>query len=1055
MSDASMKTNPSCPSAQSLARFAAGRAEKEEIAALMKHLDGCSDCRDAVATAAEFVEAEEARDSASTSTGPRWLVAAAVVLAAALGVFAVWRLGPWSERGTTRLVALTRGDRIVEPRLSGGFEWAPYRGPARAADDADVERMKLVGAAGEAAERARRDPSAETQQTAGVAMLLVQRPDDAVALLAQAAKAAPDDARLWSDLAAAQLVAATQYGRASLYAQALASADSALRIDPAAAEALFNRALILERMGLHDAAQAAWQRYLEIDASSEWAKEARAHLRRPAADVNERYQRDVPRLDPAALAHAYPQQSRTFAETVHLGDWGAAEQRGDAAAAAHRLALARAIGNALAGRGETLLRDAVAAIDVAPAGRRASLAAAHVTYVRARRLYSRQQPTEAEALLREAAAGFAHGGSPMALVARYYAANAQFDRQQTEGARAELSALLEVFDARAEYAALRAQVRWQLALCAMVGGAWSEALPLLREAEEIFVRRGENGHAANVGSLLATTLLGGGQSDEGWASRIRAFDALSRDGARGRLLVAIGAAVRMELRARRLESARALLQIEEKLCREERNDVMTADALLRHAVLSEELGDHASAAALVEDAAATASRIADAPLRGRAEADVAFARGAVLLESDPRRARELLSRAIAAYASVQYAAFLPEAYLLRARAAQEAGDGAGAAADLARGVAELEQQPVADGNVVGTGVLDAGRRLYEDAIRLHLARGDEEGAFIYAERARSPRDVRVDALRERLAGTDTAVLELVAAGGELIAFCLTERGLDVARSPFDAARLAAMSDEERYDLLVRPSAEALRGARRLVVVAGGPLRNVAFGALRDGAAGPRLIERMPVVFAPTASALRTSSATRPSSVLAVALPSGDRESIALPDSRAEIAEVAGAYASARVLEPEQATAGSFAAAAGDADVIHIAGHTDGAAGELAFVFARGERVSPERVAALAGVEGVVVLAACNTLRTETQSATLGDAFLAAGARAVVGTLQPIADRDARSLFAAFHRALASGLDEAEALRRVQVEAIASGDGRAWASLSLLTTSLPPASRRIR
>jgi CHAT domain-containing protein len=97
--------------------------------------------------------------------------------------------------------------------------------------------------------------------------------------------------------------------------------------------------------------------------------------------------------------------------------------------------------------------------------------------------------------------------------------------------------------------------------------------------------------------------------------------------------------------------------------------------------------------------------------------------------------------------------------------------------------------------------------------------------------------------------------------------------------------------------------------------------------------------------------------------------------------------------------------------------------------------------------------GLVVLAGCNTLRATAspanRSLTLGEAFLAAGARAVVGTLDPIPDRDARQLFAQFHRLVASGVGEAEALRRVQLDGLAAGRGNAWRSLALLTSSVPP------
>ena len=51
-----------------------------------------------------------------------------------------------------RLAALSPKDaRIIEPRLTGGFAWSPYRGSERAPAmrTADPARMKLAGEAGD------------------------------------------------------------------------------------------------------------------------------------------------------------------------------------------------------------------------------------------------------------------------------------------------------------------------------------------------------------------------------------------------------------------------------------------------------------------------------------------------------------------------------------------------------------------------------------------------------------------------------------------------------------------------------------------------------------------------------------------------------------------------------------------------------------------------------------------------------------------------------------------------------------------------------------------
>ena len=99
-------------------------------------------------------------------------------------------------------------------------------------------------------------------------MVMINHAEDAIVRLAAEAKRSPREARPWSDLAAAQYAAALA-GRASLYPEALASTDRALAIDGRHAEALFNRALILERLGLRGEARTAWLRYLECNDSSQ------------------------------------------------------------------------------------------------------------------------------------------------------------------------------------------------------------------------------------------------------------------------------------------------------------------------------------------------------------------------------------------------------------------------------------------------------------------------------------------------------------------------------------------------------------------------------------------------------------------------------------------------------------------------------------------------------------------------------------------------------------------------------------------------------------------
>ncbi len=69
---------------------------------------------------------------------------------------------------------------------------------------------------------------------------------------------------------------------------------------------------------------------------------------------------------------------------------------------------------------------------------------------------------------------------------------------------------------------------------------------------------------------------------------------------------------------------------------------------------------------------------------------------------------------------------------------------------------------------------------------------------------------------------------------------------------------------------------------------------------------------------------------------------------------------------------------------------------------------------------------MVVLSACRT------EGLLSRSFLAAGARSVVATIWPIADRPAADLMAAFYTHLKSGRAKTEALQAAKLEMIRRG-----------------------
>lgn len=1044
---------PACLDAETIASLAEGRLKRSEIPAVLEHLRNCPKCMSALEVANEIAGTKEQRPFRWG-----WAAAAAALIAAVLLTVPLLRResSPW-----TRLVKLVPADaRPVETRLTA-FAWAPYRGPMRAGDPAeDARRLQLAGAAGDAVARANAEATFEAQWTAGVALLLVGEDENALKRLRAAAERVPNDAAVWSDLAAALDAAAVRLERKSLHAEALAAADRALGVDTAHPAALFNRALILEHLGLGGEARRAWDRYLAVDPSSPWANEAREHLRRlPVSTGDARFRAEQKNLaNVAALVPEFPQQSRTYAEGIYLGRWG---ESNDAAA----LDAARAIGEVLVKTsGETLLRDSVRVIDAAQGERRAQLAAAHALYMRARIALSRQEPVAAHRDLRAAVAMFANAASPMSLVARHYAAAARFETDDVPGAREELEQLRDESDAHPSYLSLRALIEWQLATIAMSDADWAGALDHLSESEQRFRRLGERAHLAFVRGMQSTAMSCLGRPDEAWAARIEALRVLDAEGHADRLPVTLGGAARMELHAGHLDTARAFLRLEVDSVRD--SGALLANALVRETLLQLQLGD-AEAAANAARQAMRAAESLQGPPREIAVADAHLATGAAALAVDPAASKRALSSAIDFYRASQRAVFLPQAYLLRARAALRTGDRESALRDLDAGLGILERHRLRfAGPLAGSDILDAGVALGREAIRLRVEMRDVAGAFREAER----RNVRIgsapaapvtlDALQDSLAGTSAAVLMLTMLPGEAVAIAITEDGIATARAPLDEhtldARMRGAAEANRddavalYDALVRPSEPALAHARRLIVVADPLLREVPYAALYDRVGKRHLIEAMPVSVAESASSLRGPAENRPALAVAVALPPGEFET--LPDAKQEIDDVASLYPRTVAIEPPAFTA--FANAVARAGVVHVAGHTARARGTNEAVLPFAERAATWRdlSAVRFDSEAVVILAACESLSRadgrRTHAPSLGGSILAAGAGDVIGTLRPIADRDAAELFRGVHRGLASGLDAAGALRRAQLDALASeiATGRAspWRAVALLT-----------
>lgn len=255
------------PPSEVLAAFVDARLPRPQVVPLAEHLAECAECRFVVESAAESLD--------EVKVYPRkalvgWLSAAALV-----GVG--YLLTPIVQT-TWYMHALTATQqgptRIIEPRVTGGFAYAPKPMVPRGVGDQDAvpfQKMIFQGAADDVLNAAKRNHTAAGAHARGIAYLMTKETRPAIDELTSVTNRRPNDAKAWSDLAAAQILAGN-------YPEAHAAAERALQIDPKLDEARFNRALATYDQK-PEASIPEWNDYLKHDPNSPWAEEAKNKLR--------------------------------------------------------------------------------------------------------------------------------------------------------------------------------------------------------------------------------------------------------------------------------------------------------------------------------------------------------------------------------------------------------------------------------------------------------------------------------------------------------------------------------------------------------------------------------------------------------------------------------------------------------------------------------------------------------------------------------------------------------------------------------------------------------
>jgi len=254
--------------------------------------------------------------------------------------------------------------------------------------------------------------------------------------------------------------------------------------------------------------------------------------------------------------------------------------------------------------------------------------------------------------------------------------------------------------------------------------------------------------------------------------------------------------------------------------------------------------------------------------------------------------------------------------------------------------------------------------------------------------------------------------------------------------------------EELARRLLLPFQAAIRHARRVRVLASGPLQGVDFHALPFD--GEVLLTGRPVVYGldlPVAAGPTRSPGRH---AFLVADPRGD-----LPGALIEARAVAEVLTSGRLpwtteeVDNTKASAAAVRDRLAAADLLHYAGHGtfSGVGGwESGLLLADDTELTLGDFLALERVPAWVVLSGCDTGRssaeTPVESLGLAHAFLLAGSQAVIASTRPTADRTLPAFFADLYRQWDREPDLAVALQRAQLSWRQRSPGVDWGSFRI-------------
>jgi CHAT domain-containing protein/tetratricopeptide (TPR) repeat protein len=869
--------------------------------------------------------------------------------------------------------------------LSGGFLHSPP------SFQANTSLSKESGAITRAVEtEAQKNPSAQALADLALLELLDKAPEKAVPLLERASSLEGKNAFIWSDLAAAYIARFQKIGSPYDLVLALGVADRAVQAGPGIPEALFNRALALEKLFLFEDAIPAWKSYVAHEEDREWASEGLRHLDELSQpSVAERWESVKKKLDDAVegavapdlseVVRGFPQAARLYAEEHLLRKWADTFlDRTDEAGRA--LSLARGIGKALAARnGDRMLQDSVAAIDRALAGgansvRLHTLREGHQEFGRGLDEFVQHHGRTAGPHFEKARTALKQAGSPFEAWAGFYVGASLYFVYQYDQGLGVLNPLLAGLP-ESRYGSLVARIHWAIGLAHSVRSSVAVAQDHYQKSLALFEALGEPENEAYLRYLLSENLGDLGRQEEAWQERYKALAARAVIFNLSRLHNILFNFADASLRAGQPGIGLYFQNSMVDLALRGKNPWEVSEALLQRCRVLSQLGRTKGVMADLAGAREWARQIDSKDLRERVEADALLTEADLVGLASPTDAVASLTRTLQVYIEKEYYPLRIQIHRQRARAYKALGNIDAAEDDLDAAIQEIERERegLPAGELRET-YLDQARAAYDEMIRFQFVeRGDPLKALDYSEhaRARALLDLFPGADRrgpfvlpeiQAHLGLNKFLVEFAVVDDHVYLWLVGRDSLKSAVSRESVSELTRRihslaevmnpagsqlpngSQQALAELawlreaLISPIEKLLPNSAELVFIPDKVLYEVPFPALYDNEGGKFLVENHIISICPSGAtfAILHDIAKRKAvlpldDVLVLGDPAFDRSIFQhlprLPESAVEAREVAALFLHSKLLIGKDATDTQFVSLAKSASVIHFGGHS--------------------------------------------------------------------------------------------------------------------------------